>query len=131
MTSLYLERGSARETSVNDLLQVAMTLPPNKRYMVEVEECRARLPDNLRARIKILVRALAKFMPDMSYEQMNEIVHDQMYPKMDKTVAGVTYTVSVPTNQLKPDEAREIEVRLFNLMGEIGCPIPARDNWTA
>lgn len=121
--TLDLERGTARPGSVDGLLQVAMSLPQDKRFRVDIEEVRAKLPDNLRARIKIIVRAMAKHL-DLTYEQANEIIHDRLYPKMDKTVGGVTYAVFVPTNRLQPDEAREIEVLLYQLCAEIGCHVP-------
>lgn len=126
--TLHLEREKARPQSVDGLLQYVMALPADKRFTVEVEEVRPKLPDNLRARIKIIVRALAKHL-DLTYEQANEIVHDRLYPKMDKTIGGVTYAVFVPTNRLQPDEAREIEVLLYQLCGEVGCVVPQKDNW--
>lgn len=126
--TLYLERGQARGESVNAALDFLMGLPEGKRYHVEIEEERDILPSNLRARVKILVRALARHM-DLTYEQMNDIVHDRLYPKRDKNVGGVVYAVFVPTNRLTPDEARDIEADLYKLMGDVQCPIPARDNW--
>lgn len=66
--SLHLERGKAREQSVNDAVDVLMRLPNDKRFTLEVEEVRQRLPRNLLARLKIPVRKMAKHL-DLSYEQ--------------------------------------------------------------
>jgi hypothetical protein len=126
--TLYLERGKAREQSVNEAVDFMMRLPPDKRYILDVEEVRALLPRNLLSRIKIPVRRMAKHLA-LTYEQMNDIIHDRLYPKRDKTVGGVTYQVFVPSNQLTPDEAREIEVGLYQLAADIGCPMEWKGNW--
>lgn len=121
--SITLGKGHDRGDTVNELLGKVMALPPDKSFLVDIEECREKLPANLLARIKIPVRRLAKFH-DLTYEQMNDIIHDRLYPKRDKTVGGITYQVFVPSNQLLPSEAREIEVALYKLAGDIGCPLP-------
>lgn len=126
--SLHLERGKAREQSVNDAVDVLMRLPNDKRFTLEVEEVRQRLPRNLLARLKIPVRKMAKHL-DLSYEQLNEIIHDRLYPKRDKTVGGVTYQVFVPSNELTDNEAREIEVGVLQLAADIGCDV-SKDNWS-
>lgn len=126
--TLHLEREKARPQSVDGLLQYVMALPADKRFTVEVEESRDRLPSNLLARLKIPVRKMAKHL-DLSYEQLNEIIHDRLYPKRDKTVGGVTYQVFVPSNELTDNEAREIEVGVLQLAADIGCDV-SKDNWS-
>lgn len=126
--TLYIDRGKGRESSVNEALDFLMRLPADKRFAIEVEQVRDRLPRNLMARLKIPTRALAKHM-DLTYEQLNEILHDRLWPKKPKTIAGVEYAVFVPSNQLTPDEAREIEVQLFQLMADCGCPLDTWNNW--
>jgi hypothetical protein len=121
--TVNLEKGRERGDCVNELLTKVMALPQDKKFVVEIEESRDKLPANLLARIKIPVRKLAKFH-DLTYEQMNDIIHDRLYPKRDKTVGGITYQVFVPSNQLLPSEAREIEVALYQLAADIGCPLP-------
>lgn len=123
--TIHLEPGKGRGESVNRLLQYVMELPDDKRIGVDFTTYRDKLPSNLMARIKILVRALAVFN-DVSYDEMNEIVHDMFYPAMTKRVAGVDYEVSVPTNRLHPMQARKIEADLYDWMGKINCPFPVR-----
>lgn len=121
--TLHLERERLRKESIDGLLQVAMALPLDKRFAVQVEEVSANLPHNLMARVKIIVRALAAFN-DLTYGEMNEIVHDRFYPKRIKTVAGIEYEVSCPSNKLEDKEARQIEADLYAFAGELNCPIP-------
>lgn len=118
--TLHLEREKARPQSVDGLLQYVMALPADKRFTVEVEESRDRLPFNFMARVKIPVRQLAKFT-DVTYPEMNEIVHDNFYPTRTKRIAGVEYEVTVPSNELTPKEARKIEADLNTWAGAIGC----------
>src|SRR6185437_16294816 len=127
--TLYIDRGKGRESSVNEALDFLMRLPQDKRFALEVEQVRDRLPRNLMARLKIPTRALAKHM-DLTYEQMVDVIHDKLYPKRLKTIAGVEYAVFVPSNQLTPDEARQIEVDLYNLMADCGCPLDTCNNWS-
>lgn len=121
--SFTLDREKLRPASVDALLQAVMALPLDKRFAVQVEEVSANLPHNLMARVKIIVRALAKFN-DLTYGEMNEIVHDRFYPKRLKTVAGIEYEVSCPSNKLEDKEARQIEADLYAFAGELNCPIP-------
>ena len=117
---MYLAAGDARPGSVNRLVDRVMTLPGDRRFVIDIIEYREPLPDNYFPRLKIPVRQLARFH-HISYEEMNEIVHDNYYPKRIKKVAGIEYEVSVPTNKLTEQEARKIEADLHILAGTIGC----------
>jgi hypothetical protein len=118
----HLDGGNGRAPAVDRMLDGVMNLPRDKRFVVDVSEWREPLPHNYLARLKIPVRQLAAFN-GLTYEEMNEIVHDRFYPKTTKTVGGVTYEVTVPTNRLTPLEARKIEADLHTLAGEIGCQL--------
>lgn len=113
--------------ALDRLFEYAANLPRDVLYLVTFEEWHKPLPHNLLARIKIPVRALAAFN-DLTYEQMNRIVHDRFYPKKTVSVGGVEYEVSKDSRELTPMEAREIEAELHNVAGDIGCPIP-QPNW--
>lgn len=92
--------------------------------MIEIEfkPYQKRLPTNLRARIKILVRELGAHS-GVCYEEMNGIVHRLYYPKRDRVIAGQIIESSIPTNELTPDEARIIEQELYSLGATLGCPL--------
>lgn len=123
--TFHLEPGAGREESVNRMLQHAMEIPKNKRVVVEFEVERAHLPSRFRARIKIVVRALAKHN-DVTYEEMNEIVHAMFYPRITKRVAGVLCELSCATNELQEFQARQIEVDLIHWAVDQKCPLPQR-----
>lgn len=96
--------------------------PKEEVLEVEIRPYQKRLPTNLRARVKILVRELAAFN-GITYEEFNGIVHRLYYPKRDRVIAGKTIESSIPTNELTPDEARIIEQELYNLGATLGCPL--------
>lgn len=98
------------------------SLPKEEVYEVICGPYQKRLPPNLRARIKILMREIAVFS-GISYEEFNNICHQLYYPKRDRVIAGKTVESSVPTNELTPDEARIIESELYSLGATIGCPL--------
>lgn len=123
---IYLNRENLRAQSIDLLLETIMPLPLDKRFAVQIDEVSANLPHNLMARVKIIVRALAAFN-DLTYGEMNEIVHDRFYPKRLKTVAGIEYEVSCPSNKLEDKEARQIEADLYAFAGELNCPIPQQN----
>ena len=98
------------------------SLPQDEMIEIEFKPYQKRLPTNLRARIKILVRELGAYS-GVCYEEMNGIVHRLYYPKRDRVIAGKTIESSIPTNELTPDEARIIESELYSLGATIGCPL--------
>lgn len=98
------------------------SLPSGEAYTVTIEPYKKRLPSNLRARVKILVREIAAFS-GITYEEFNGICHKLFYPKRDRVIAGKTVESSIPTNELTPDEARIIESELYSLGATIGCPL--------
>lgn len=97
-------------------------LPREEVFTITIEPYKKKLPASLRARIKILVRELAAFV-GVCYEDMNGTVHKLYYPKRDIEIDGKTVEVSVPTNELKPDEARIVEQELYDLGSRIECPL--------
>lgn len=97
-------------------------LPKDEIFEAEIKPYSKRLPSNLRARVKILVRELAAFN-GITYEEFNGIVHRLYYPKRDRVIAGQTIESSIPTNELTPDEARIIEANLYELGATLGCPL--------
>lgn len=105
-----------------EALDYIATTGPEEVLEVEIKPYQKRLPTNLRARVKILVRELAAFN-GITYEEFNGIVHRLYYPKRDRVIAGQTIESSIPTNELTPDEARIIEQELYNLGATIGCPL--------
>lgn len=98
------------------------SLPPDEMIEADFRPYHKRLPTNLRARVKILVRELAAWN-GITYEEFNGIVHRLYYPKRDRMIAGQAIESSIPTNELTPDEARIIESELYSLGATIGCPL--------
>ena len=98
------------------------SLPKEEVWEIVCQPYQKRLPANLRARIKILVRELGVHS-GVCYEEMNGLIHQLYYPKRDRVIAGQTVESSIPTNELTPDEARIIESELYSLGAQIGCPL--------
>lgn len=105
-----------------EAIEYLESLPKEEVWEVNIQPYQKRLPANLRARIKILMREIAVFS-GISYEEFNGICHRLYYPKRDRVIAGQTIESSIPTNELTPDEARIIESELYGLGSTIGCPL--------
>jgi hypothetical protein len=118
----FLDRNKGRSDALDRIFDALANLPREQLFIVSVEEWHPRLADNLRARIKIVVRQLAAFC-GLTYESMNKIVHDKFYPVVDMKVAGVEYHTTKETNALLPEEARDIEAELHTFAAEMGCPL--------
>lgn len=98
------------------------SLPAGEAFTITVEPYKKRLPGNLRARIKILVRELAAFH-GYTYPEMNAIIHKAFYPRLDREFDGKRVEITAETNNLTPDEARIIEANLYDLGARVGCPL--------
>lgn len=116
------KRELARIRAEEDLFARIIEMPKDSALQVTIEPYKAKLKPNLRARLKILTRELAEFC-GLCYEEMNGTLHNLYYPKRDIQIDGRTVEVSIPTNDLKPDEARILEQEYYNLGARIGCPL--------
>ena len=126
----HLDADPGRSHALDQCFYGLANLDRTRRFIVSAEEWNPKLPHNFMARVKIPVRQLAAFNR-ISYDEMNEIVHDLFYPRRVKVVAGAEYEVSCPSNKLTPEEARKIEADLTTWAGAIGCKLTWPEKWTA
>lgn len=111
-----------RDSDIQHVHAALIAAPLTEALEVSIGPFKPRLPTNLRARIKILVRELAEFH-GYTYHEMNAIVHQAFYPRLDRTLEGKTVEITAETNTLTPSEARIIEANLYDLGARVGCPL--------
>lgn len=116
------KRELLRIRSEENLFAKIIEMPKDESLQVTIEPYKKRLPTNLRARIKILVRELAAFH-GYTYPEMNAIIHQAFYPRLDREFDGRRVEITSETNNLSPDEARIIEANLYDLGARVGCPL--------